>query len=42
MRLAFKTDPALIGGMVAKVGSVVYDGSLRTRLEAMRGHLARG
>src|SRR5207247_9158096 len=24
VRLAFKTDPALIGGMVAKVGSVVY------------------
>jgi F-type H+-transporting ATPase subunit delta len=29
-------DPALIGGVVAQVGSVVYDGSLRTQLEDLR------
>jgi F-type H+-transporting ATPase subunit delta len=31
-----KEDPALLGGVVAKVGDTVYDGSLRTQLRAMR------
>ncbi len=31
-----KEDSALIGGVVAKVGDVVYDGSVRTQLELMR------
>jgi len=31
-----KEDPDLIGGLVAKVGDVVYDGSIRTQLESMR------
>lgn len=42
VRLALRTDSALIGGMVAKVGSLVYDGSVRTRLVALRSHLVRG
>ena len=29
-------DPELLGGVVAKVGDVVYDGSLRTQLEQIR------
>jgi F-type H+-transporting ATPase subunit delta len=33
-------DPALLGGVVAKVGDTVYDGSLRTQLERMRQSLA--
>lgn len=41
IRLALKTDPSLIGGMVAKVGSTVYDGSVLARLAALRGHIAR-
>ncbi|HTP52334.1 MAG TPA: ATP synthase F1 subunit delta [Anaeromyxobacteraceae bacterium] len=29
-------DPALLGGVVAQVGSVVYDGSVRSQLEELR------
>ncbi len=32
-------EPALLGGVVAQVGSVVYDGSLRTQLEDLRRSL---
>lgn len=32
-------DPDLIGGVVAKVGSTVYDGSVRTQLEKLRKQL---
>jgi F-type H+-transporting ATPase subunit delta len=32
-------DPALLGGVVAQVGSLVYDGSLRTQLEDLRKSL---
>jgi len=34
-------DPDLLGGVVAKVGDVVYDGSLRTQLRNLRDRLAR-
>ena len=36
-----KQDPELLGGVVAKVGDVVYDGSLRTQLRALRDQLAK-
>jgi F-type H+-transporting ATPase subunit delta len=29
-------DPALLGGVVAQVGSLTFDGSIRTQLEALR------
>lgn len=29
-------DPAIIGGVVAQIGSIVYDGSLRTQLEQLK------
>jgi F-type H+-transporting ATPase subunit delta len=32
-------DPAIIGGVIARVGSTVYDGSIRTRLAKMRQQL---
>ena len=32
-------DPALIGGLVAKVGDIVYDGSIRTQLELAQQRL---
>lgn len=31
-----RVDPSLIGGVTAQVGSVVYDGSIRSQLEEMR------
>jgi F-type H+-transporting ATPase subunit delta len=34
-------DPAILGGVIAQVGSVVYDGSLRTQLEDLRATLKR-
>jgi len=34
-----RVDPALIGGAVARVGSVVYDSSIATRLEKIRERL---
>jgi F-type H+-transporting ATPase subunit delta len=38
-KLKFSTDPALIAGVVARVGSVVYDGSVRGQLESLRTKL---
>lgn len=32
-------DPALIGGLVARVGGTVYDGSIRTQLQKMKQQL---
>jgi F-type H+-transporting ATPase subunit delta len=37
--LEAKTDPSLIGGVVAQVGAKLLDGSLRTQLERMRDEL---
>jgi F-type H+-transporting ATPase subunit delta len=34
-----KVDPSLLGGVVARVGSTVYDGSVRTQLKKMRDQL---
>jgi F-type H+-transporting ATPase subunit delta len=36
-----KKDPTLLGGVVAKVGDVVYDGSVRTQLRALRDELGK-
>ncbi|HEV7398353.1 MAG TPA: ATP synthase F1 subunit delta [Pyrinomonadaceae bacterium] len=35
VRLKFTTDPDLIGGMVARIGSTVYDGSIKNQLHEM-------
>lgn len=34
-------DPELLGGVVAKLGDVVYDGSLRTQLRTLRDELTK-
>lgn len=33
--LKTKEDPSLLGGLVAKVGDLVYDGSIRTQLQEL-------
>lgn len=37
--LETRVDPALLGGVSAQVGSMVYDGSLRSQLEELRTSL---
>ena len=39
LHASFEQNPALIGGMRIKVGSDVYDGSLRARLAALAARL---
>lgn len=39
MRLHFAVDPALLGGVTARIGSTLYDGSLRGQLEQLRREL---
>jgi F-type H+-transporting ATPase subunit delta len=42
IRFEFKSDSGLIGGVVTRVGSVVYDGSVRTQLQEIRQRLKTG
>ena len=37
--LATKIDPSILGGLVARIGSTVYDGSVTRQLEKMRERL---
>lgn len=36
-----RQDPELLGGVVAKVGDTVYDGSLRSQLRSIRDELSK-
>jgi F-type H+-transporting ATPase subunit delta len=36
----YRLDPELIAGTVVRIGSTIYDGSVRTRIEKMRHQLA--
>ena len=38
----FKQDKSILGGTVVRIGSTVYDGSVRGRLERLREELAAG
>lgn len=37
-----EVDPTLIGGLVARIGSTVYDGSIRMQLQKMKRQLVEG
>jgi F-type H+-transporting ATPase subunit delta len=37
--LAVRVDPELVGGLVARVGDLVFDGSLRSQLAQLRAQL---
>jgi len=39
VRLGVRTDPSLIGGVVARIGDTIYDGSVTTQLERMKKRL---
>jgi F-type H+-transporting ATPase subunit delta len=41
IRPFYSVDPALVGGVIARVGSTVYDGSVRGQLETLRRKLTR-
>jgi len=40
VNMTTRVDPAIIGGIVTRIGSVVYDGSLASQLTRMRERLA--
>ena len=42
VRLNFDIDQNIIGGVVTRVGSTVYDGSVKTQLENLREELING
>jgi F-type H+-transporting ATPase subunit delta len=39
VQLQLKQDPDLIGGVVVRIGSTIYDGSVRTQLHRLRTRL---
>lgn len=39
VRATFREDPSLIGGGIVRIGSMVYDGSIRGRLQQLREQL---
>ena len=41
VRLTCKVEPDMIGGAVTRIGSKVYDGSLRTQLHQLRRRMAQ-
>ena len=40
VRIDFSTDPNLIGGLVTRIGSTVYDGSVRNHLQQIKEKMA--
>ena len=41
VRLELDVDPSLIGGAIAKVGDLVFDGSIRAQLDQLRANLTK-
>lgn len=42
VKVSFTIDPDLIGGVVTRVGSTIYDGSVKTQLENLKEELVNG
>lgn len=42
INLKFIIDETIIGGVITRVGSTVYDGSVKTQLEELRNELVNG
>ena len=42
VRLDIQLDPELIGGVIAKVGDLVFDGTLRAQLGQLRATMTKG
>lgn len=42
VRCGYSVDPSLVGGAAVRIGSAVYDGSVRGRLDALRRRLVSG
>ncbi|HEV2275912.1 MAG TPA: ATP synthase F1 subunit delta [Acidobacteriaceae bacterium] len=40
VRASYREDPSLVGGVIVRVGSTVYDGSVKGRLERLKERLA--
>jgi len=40
VRVTFNTDETIIGGLVARIGSTIFDGSVQSRLERLSDELA--
>ena len=40
IRLSFETDESLLGGIVTRIGSTIYDGSVRSQLERLGQEIA--
>ena len=40
VRVTFETDETIIGGLVARIGSTIFDGSVQNRLERLSDELA--
>jgi F-type H+-transporting ATPase subunit delta len=41
VEVSVRVDPSLLGGVIAKVGDLVFDGSLQTQLRQLRANLTR-
>lgn len=42
VRATYSEDPGLLGGVLVRVGSTIYDGSVLGRLQRMRAEIAAG
>jgi F-type H+-transporting ATPase subunit delta len=42
VRATYSEDAGLLGGVIVRVGSTIYDGSVQGRLQRMRQEIAAG